>query len=335
MNLRPTLAVGYDAVIAIDPESYAVTEDAAGRAYAFDMDTARDAVEDLVRSAFGPSDLDAVEVTPGYVRVRVRADPRDAVAPKAILETLRSTADEYTARHATDADLDGLAFDTREYIGTYRPDDAPEQGPFLDAHAPTDVSPESDGPVFAYTREDADDAARADRQFRYRVVLPFDGSIYEQTTALGVDGTPPVRWDPEPVQDVLRSTVGNLPPWPGRPKNTPLVEIHPTHAVVEHVTATLRDGPEDLAERIGRAFLYYNRFRNVDDEHSTRNESQLHPPIKFDGRAFVRAGDTARDADDWIAEHALDAVDGSPRTEDAGDDTEDDADTGRSLNPFR
>lgn len=335
MNLRPTLAVGYDAVAAVDPESYAVTEDAAGRAYAFDMDTARDAVEETVRSAFGPSDLDAVTVAPGYVRVRVRSDPRDPLTPNAVLDRLRSVADEYTNQYATDPELDGLAFTTREYIGTYRPEDAPEQGPFLDQHAPENA-PDSDGPVFTYTRDTTDaDALRDDRQLRYRVVLPFDGSMYEQTTMLGIDGTPPVRWDPEPVQDALRATVENTPAWPGRPSNTPCVEVYPTHIVVEHVTANLRDGPEDLAEQITDALAHYNRFRQPDEQHSTPRETQLHPPIDIDGGVYIRAGDAARDAGDWVGEHDLDAIDGSPRTEDADDDTEEAADTGRSLNPFR
>lgn len=333
MKLRSTLAVGYDAVVAIDPSIYTVTEDAAGRAWAFDMDSSRDDVEDAVRSVFRQTDLDTVTVTPGYVRVRIA--PSDPLAPKTVLETLRSTIDEYNDRYATDSDLDGLAFARLEYIGTHTPEDVPEQATFLDRHAPTDVSPDSDGPVFTYSREDASEAAlRADRRLRYRVVLPFNGAMYEQTSSFAGDGPPPVRWAPEPVQEALRVAVEDTPAWPGRAANTPQITVTPDALLVEHMTADITTDPADLVEQIARAFDRYNRYRNVDEKASTKHETQLHPPIKFDRNGYIQALDADRDAEQWIADHALDTL--ATATDDSTDgDPVEDADSGRSLNPFR
>lgn len=256
--MRTTLSVGFDAVVPIDPTIYHPTEDAAGRAYAFDMADAREDVVDVVRAAVDPSGaVDAVEVTPGYVGVRLA--PSDPIKPKALVDALRSVPDEYNRRYATAPDLDGLAFDRGHYLGTYHPEDRPTEEAFLDRYASGETVPESDGPVFTHRRDDAgEDALQSNRRLWYRVVLPFDPQMYNQSETLGVAGDPPVRWDRDAVQTALQVTVEDLPPWPGRPENTPLIAVYPGYLLVEYATASITVNPERLGERIGSAFTRYN-----------------------------------------------------------------------------
>lgn len=333
MRLRPTLAIGYDAVLPIDPSIYEITEDARGRAYAFDMADAREDVADTVRSVLDrPQDVDHIEVAPGYLRVRVA--PTDPVKPTAFLEALRSVRDEYNRRYATAPDLDGLAFANSRYLGTYRPADAPEREAFLDRHADADAVPDADGPVWTYDRDGAgEDVLPSNQRCRYRIALPFDPSMYEATTTLGGGtGTPPVRWDAEAVRTALRVTVEDIPAWPKRAENTPRIAVSPGYLLVEHDTGSLRFDPVQLAENVATAFLRYNRYRNVDEERSTTHKTQLHPPIAFDGNVYVAGRDPAHGADVWISDHSLDAVDGKP-VDPAPEDEESD-DTGGVLSRF-
>lgn len=343
MNFRPTLAVGYDAVLPIDPSIYEITEDARGRAYAFDMADAREDVADALDAVLDhATPVDAVEIEPGYLRVRVA--PPDPVKPTALLESLRSVASEYNRRYATAPDLDGLAFDSRRYLGTYRPTNAPDRETFLTRHVDADAVPDADGPMWTYDRDDAgEDVLPPNQRCRYRIVLPFDPSMYEATTTLGGGpGTPPVRWDAEAVRTALRVTVEDTPAWPKRAENTPRVAVYPGYVLVEHDTGSLRFDPVQLAEKVATAFLGYNRYRNVDEERSTTHSTQLHPPIVFDGNVYVAGRDPAHGADVWIADNDLDAVNGSPfdsepedtEADDDGNDTDTDDGSDGILSRF-
>lgn len=312
MNLRPTLAVGYDVVLAIDPTTYEITEDVKGQAYAFDMTDAREGVAEAVRSVLPhPADTEHVEIEPGYVRVKIKASKE--TKPNHVLESLRSIPDEYNRRYATDPALDGLAYSRDVYLGTYRPEDAPAQSTFVDRHGQPDAAPDSDEPIFTYTRENAGESAlKADRRFLYRIVLPFDPSIFEEENTIGGDGTPPVRWEEnDALRKALTNTVEDLPVWPERAENTPHIAVYPGYLLVEHVTSHLRMGPKQLAEKAGDAFLKFNRYR------------RKHPPVAFSGQAYVAGRNPTEGADDWITDHDLDAVDGEPR----GMDPEQEPDT--------
>jgi len=341
-SLRPTLAVGFDAVLAFDPSMYEITEDARGRAYAFDMTDAREDVADAVRRAVDhPRAVERVEIEPGYFRVRYVPADRDEADLGSFRRSLKRVPTLYNERHATDTDLDGLALDHgTEYFGTFRPTDAPERETFLAEHAGGEAVPDTDGPVFSYERDDAGESALDDaRRFAYEFVLPFDTEqMYAtQSDLFGRESTPAFRWDAEAVSETLTLIVEDLPAWPGHSENLPRVTIYPTHVAVEHYTGgyTTPVGP---AEKVRNALLRYDRYRQVDEERSDRpREVVHHPPLSFGRRAYIRALDHGRTAEEWVADQDLDAVDGEPVESDAGQDAGDEDASGRfdAFNPFR
>lgn len=312
VNIRPTLAVGYDIVLPVDPAIYAISEDAAGRAYAFDMADARGALGEAIQAVLEhPRDADRVEIEPGYIRVRIA--PSEPITPKAVVETLQSIPETYNQHNATASDLDGFAFDHRYYIGTYHPEDAPAQEPFLDTYGPGEDAPEYDGAIFTYDDYDADDAApMADRQLRYDIVLPFDAEIYEPATAIGGYDTPAVRWDADGVEEALQITAEDVPAWPGTARNLLQIAVYPEYARLEYRSGSMTKGPERLVERTIPAFLSYNRYRGVDEERSTGGRQERHPPISFTADVYVAGVATDRSAEEYIDEHDLEAIDTDP-----------------------
>lgn len=336
MRVRPTLAVGYDAVIPIDPEIYEITEDARGRAYAFEMDdAAREDITDAVRAVLDDSHaVERVEVESGYLRVRVA--PSDPVRPTALLNALRSVPDEYNRRHATAPELDGLYLSPERFLGTYRPESAPDRDAFLSRRADARSVPDADGPVWSYRRDNGGEhILQPNQRCRYQIVLPFDPGMYEPTTPIGGPGVPAVRWDDDAVRDALRVTVENIPPWPKRAKNTPRIDVYPGYLLVDHNTDNLRAGPKHLAESVATAFLRYNRARPVDEEHSSTHTTRPHPPIAFRESAYIASRDLATGAEAWIADHDLDAVDGEPVAPTPEEDVpKEEADAGGVLSRF-
>ena len=341
-SLRPTLAVGFDAVLAFDPSMYEITEDARGRAYAFDMTESRDAVAEAVRQAVDrPEAIERVEIEPGYARVRYVPPDREAADLGTFRRSLKRVPSLYNERHATDADLDGLALDHgKEYFGTYRPTDAPDREAFLDRHAGGEAVPETDGTVFTYERDgDGTDALDGARRFAYEIVLPFDTeTMYAtQSDTFGRPSTRSFRWDAESVRQALAVVVEDLPEWPGGADGLPRVAVYPTHVVVEHYTNGYTT-PAGLADSIRDALLRYNRYRTVDEERSNRpHEVVQHPPLSFSRRAYIGTLDHGRTAEEWIAEQSLDAVGGEPVEADGGQDGDAEREAGGrlgSLNPF-
>jgi hypothetical protein len=342
--VTPSLAVGYDAILAVDPSIYTITDDADGRAWAFEMgpetrEDVADAVEQALVDAGGttPQAVEDLAVEPGYVRVRYEPPTRETSDPQALEDALRSVPSTYNDRHATAPDLDGLAFDReRSYLGSYRPDDASDREAFLARYADGEDVPESDGPVFTHEREDAGESALVDaRRFAYRFTLPFDASaMYDPdpgtvTTRAGLA----VEWDRKEVRERLELIVGKLPLWPGGPENTPLVAVYPGYLVVEHYTDAHGD-PVARAETVRDAILRYNQYRPVDEERGHIQETTLHPEIGFQARAHIQALDHGTTGEEWIREQSLDAVDGEAVEPDPTDDVQEDGDGGGVFDVF-
>jgi len=330
-RLFPTLAVGYDAVVPIDPAVYEITDDARGRAFAFDIDAEREHVAAAVRESFDqPRTVEEVAVEPGYIRVKV-VPTEDGPDPATVRDTLRSVPSTYNERYATDPDLNGLAVTDEFYIGTYRPDDAPDREAAL-GDLDLDDAPEADGPVFSRTRDDAGEVALRDhRRFAYRFTFPFDPDIYTSPSTLGGTDPFPLTWDSDAVISALELVVDKIPPWPRRAENLPYIAVYPSHAVVEFYTAGFKD-PTAYADTARDAFLRYNGYRNP-DERAGKHDSVLHPAIDFTRDAYIEAIDHGGDAGAWLREHDLDDVDGQPEYPDP-DVPGDEGDGLGRLNPF-
>lgn len=328
-ELRTTPAIAFDVVVPINPESYEITEDAAGRAYALVFDDARDAIGDAVRSELREHVADpGVEVRPGYVRVRTGVvDP--ATTPSDVRDAIRRAAGTYNDRHATTPDLDGLAFDPREaFLATYDPDAADPES-FLDRHAP-ESAPDADGAVFDYSREDAGLSAGAvddDRRFGYQIRLPLSDEMYD-TGSTGAFDQPSraITWDHDAVQDALRIAIEDYPAWPDHPENTPRIRIYPTHVAVDYYGAAPGRSPLRVARAVRRGMLRYNRYLPTREDRDRDDPNTHHEPIRLDHTAHVAPLDHGRTADDYLAERELDTpptagpADETAVAEDATDD---------------
>lgn len=329
-------AIGYDIAVAVDPESYEIVEDARGRAWAFEMDetTQRQLGEAVLEALPSGADPDAVEVQPGYVRVRIPKPDYD-VQIHEIVSALRDAADIYNDRHADYADTT-VAFSKDRFVGTYLPEDRPDREAFLAREVDQETAPGADEPVWTYTREDAGEAALgADTRVAYRTFIAFDAdALYNPGRSNYETITLAVEWDREEVHDHLRSVVEDPVPWPGDPRDTmPRVAVYPTHVEMDFYGQNT-GAPAAVARKMRRAFLKYNRHRPIDDERSPTNTKAKHPPVSFTGSAFVRALDQGKSAEEWIDEHGLDEIDGQPVDPDP--DPEEDVESGTidKLNPF-
>jgi len=328
-RLRSTLAVGFDAVVPIDPAVYEITDDARGRAFAFDIEAERENVADVVRESFDRLGVvEEVTVEPGYLRVKVTPE-EEGPDPSTVLATLRSVPEAYNDKHATTPELDGLAVVHDHYIGTYRPPNAPTCEESL-GDMELKNAPESDGPVFEHTRTDAGEVAlQENRRFAYRVTIPFDERIYNPTQTMGGHTRQPVTWDTDAVTDALAVAVDDIPAWPGRPENLPHVAVYPTHAEVVFYTAAYSN-PAKVAEVIRDGILKYNWYRNPDDRVNA-HKTVTHPQLVFQNRGYVTAVDHGSDAEQWIVDNSLDTVEPIPATDDVDPEADD---TGSGWLPF-
>lgn len=338
MTRPATLAVGFDVALTIGPESYEISEDARGRAWAFAMDEeTRPQVADAVRQALGDlaTKTDRVDVEPGYLRVRVGSPNYNYANPREYLSALKSVASIYNEEYAAYPDTE-LVPGHDYYVGTFSPDDALDRTEYLARQDAPDATPESDGPVWTYTRDDAGETALEDSErSALRVFLPFDCStMYDPETPHGFGKVLAFEWDRDEIHAQLTDTVESLVPWPGSPsKDIPRVAVYPTHVEVDVYTGVAN--PAGVANGCLRAFLRYNTCRPVDKDRSPTGRSFKHPKVAFSSSPFVAALDHGRTVDDWIADHSLDAVTGDP-VEPESDESEDDNDAGLGgrLSPF-
>lgn len=314
--LQSTLAVGFDIVHAIDPASYRITEDARGRAWAFQMDDeTRQHVAKAVREALDrPRDVVELNVEPGYVHVKIEpAKPHTATAtPRKPLESLGDVPQIYNERYA-ESDAETLAFVRDAYVGSYVPEDVPTLADYVTRHVDVETAPESEGPVFEYVREDAGEKALdASQAFAYKYVLPFDAKeMYEAEERTG-GPRHNVDLEPPEVREHLQDRIEDLIPWPGNPRvEIPRIAVYPTHVEVEHWTAD-HANPASIAQKGHQALLQYNRGRPEDEARSPRGGTYRHPPIALKDHAYIHALDHGRTAEEWIREQGLDEVDGEP-----------------------
>jgi hypothetical protein len=331
VKFRPTRAVGYDAVLPIDPSVYEIIEDARGRAYCFDLEEKRGAVGDAVRRALGDH-AEAVErltIEPGYLRVRYA--PRGDPDLSGFLDSLKQVGSVYNDHHARRADLDGLTVDRANiYVGAYTPEDTPSAEAFLNRRVTDDRYPDGDDPVYTYERDSDRDVFGGPRRFRYRFLLPFDPEMYVPSQPNKVE-TPPVDWRRDAVRDALEKTIQRTPEWPGLPKSYPRIAVYRSHVAVNHYTSSLQD-PAVRAARAAGALLWYNRVRPERPELGPEDMTVQHSPLSFANKLYLGVVE-GPGTEEWISDHGLDAVDGEPFDPEP-EDAEQSDDTGGVLSRF-
>lgn len=304
-------AVGYDVVLAIAPESYHITEDAKGRAYAFamDHDTKRHLVECVRASLTDSAIVEDVVIAGGYLRVKLDLTRTGSPAPLAeYLSELRDVGAVYNERHATPG-LEELHLGDR-HVSTYAPEAGPTPEVFIDTLGDERL-PDTEGPVYRHTRDPGDREADPDRHLAFRVIVPIDPSIYADH---GEDAPPyPFTWD-DHTREKLRQLVEDVPAWPGGSASAiRRVEVHPGYVDVAYCWGAVNVTPRGLAGGFVRALEEFNYPRGVHPELSTKGRKIPTPRLKLASPVYVGAvAPDEHTVDAWIRHHGLEAVDGTP-----------------------
>lgn len=338
------LHVGYDLAVRIHPSSYAIERDVQGRAWAFTFtEDARDALEDAVRRAFDGPTPGEIAVEPGYVRARFPSLSHTDATGSALLSDLRDAAEIYN-RQAPDGEE--VRFHPDGFAATFVPDGAPTTEEIRErlAERADPATPEADGPVWAYERDDAGEAAlSSDKRLAIRAFIPFDtAQLYDPAPSRSATARSlPVTWDSDAVRDRLREIAEDLIPWPGDARESiPRVAVYPGWAEID-VYRGVAANPAALAGRARDALAAYSRHPPI-DERAPANTTMKHPSLAFRGPPLVLGLEHDRTAEAWIHEHDLQAVDGEPHDPDAegqedgdaGDGLEADGGRLKGLNPF-
>lgn len=304
MDVTPTFAVGLDVVLAVDPAVYEIEEDARGRAYAFRMDA--DAVADAVRSAVAahgdehdltPRDIAALDIEPGYVRLRIEP-VRGGVSPAVARALRRRVPDYYNDRHADHAAAE-LAFGDY-YASTYRPDNVPDRAAFLERYT-CEAAPEHDEPLIEREREAP--YAQSDHSYlAYRVTVPFAPGAYQR----GDSQRFAFEWD-DVARERFASIIEDRPRWPS---TTTRVAVYPQYVVAEIHGAGLAN-PAHVAGGVADAVTGYNRARGEHPDLGSAGQTHLKPKIDVAKAAYIEGVEVSgATADAYIADRELEAVTG-------------------------
>lgn len=347
-----TSACGYDVAVAVDPAVYEIREDARGTARAFQMtETTRRRLTDCLEAVLDdPTAVSELSIEPGYLRVRLDADPE--AIPKDLLDDMYAVATRYNERYARDGEAFRLSGDRA--VATFPPADAPDADAFRDRFVDDDATPdvdEADGALFEYEGDPAPFLERIeglDRWFSYRFLFLLDSEMY-RTTPTPPSSRDPVafEWD-ETAIGRLETVVEQTARWPrGTAEEVSRVAVHPGCIEVVHHSAALNQSPRHLADVTKRALASFNRGRDEREDLSTGpNHRVIQPALEFGRRVFIEtvAPPGVAPVDAWIADRGLDEIDGEPVEPDPAPDLEADApgDDGgdadasgwQRLNPF-
>lgn len=331
MTTTYTYAYGFEAISAINPASYHITEDARGRAYAFEMDeTTKRHLADALRAVLDrPQDVVEFDPQPGYIRVRLEPSRREGVSARAAA-ALPQVASVYNERHVDDIDLDGLRF-SDQYVRTYRPEDAPTAEAFLADYTGDPAVPATESPVYELAARDLPHAGGETAWLGYRIILPFDPRMYVEDG--GVNRRHSFAWD-EVALERFDMIIRQRDRWPNY---TEAVTVYPAYVDVRTRGLGLGN-PTDTAERARKAVLGYNQGRG--DHPHLGDRRTRKPALALEDAAYIE-GLPPREGgiDEWIAEHVAD-VDGEPIEPEAETDAAaGDGDGGggsawTTLNPF-
>lgn len=311
-------SVGYTVAVPIRRESYQIERDAAGTAYAFSMsEEAEGRLRMLVHSGvrdYGDAD---VTVTPGYIRVDATPDLRTPPGEyqDAIPAAVRKFNDQY-ATHSSEE----LHVDTNNaYVGVYRPENAHPLSAYVDRlnmedYHDKDGFGDSDGPVFAWERDDPreDAAGGQGRHVAFEAVVQVDPETYESPGGM-TKPSDTFRWHPEsddvrdPVEYMKHPRASRIL---GHWGSCMAAALWPTHAHVAVHTASTVTTPRDVAKQARR---HLSTLTPHAVEFAKRGRVLPLEPV--DGDKFEA----------WVARETPDDVDGQPiepTPEDPGDDNE-------------
>ena len=303
--MTATVALGYDLALALAPESYHLERDAEGRAYGFAMtDENAAALEACIQREMPRGGaIDGVAVEPTHLRLRV--DPTATGQPDPVTEyttVLRDAVKRYNDEHASTFEE---VVPGEEFVGVYRPEDAPDREAWIERHTDDDRLPEADGPVADLAPYD-DAHMMPDRHLAYRVAVLLDAESYERGELSGYTHATsggPFEWDERAVETINR-VAADRQAWPD---GTLSVEVHPGHAVAEIHNGAFNAPPDAYADAIRGGLERYNQERGYQD---VRGGSVRRPALAVrESPAYVEAVET--DAlDEWLA--ALPDLDGEP-----------------------
>lgn len=324
--MTATVALGYDLALSLDESSYHLERDVEGRAYGFAMtDENAAALEACIQREMPRGGaIDGVAVEPTHLRLRV--DPTATGQPDPVTEyttVLRDAVKRYNDEHATPFEE---VVPGKEFVGVYRPEDAPDREAWIERHTDDDRLPEADGPVADL--EPYDDAhMMPDRHLAYRVAVLLDAESYKRGELSGythATSGDPFEWDERAVETINR-VAADRQAWPD---GTLSVEVHPGHAVAEIHNGAFNAPPDAYADAIRDAVERYNREKG---DRGVKGGTVPRPALAVrESPAYVEAVET--DAlDEWLAD--LPELDGDPVEPEPDDEPEESG--GRLSGLFR
>lgn len=310
---KPTLGYGFDVVLAIDPAVYEGSSP--GDVFQMDAAARRHLTAAIEESLTTPEDVAAVELEPGYVRVRV--DPSVGVAPKDLVDELYRAVDLFNSRHAT-AESDRLRI-AADHVSVYDSLDATSVESFLERHTTTEFDGSAE-PIYEYER-----APGADGDFAYEYVVPIDTEAYEDDEQFGhsVADAPGFQWSAAGVLECFEMVVEMDRLWPSGVITRVAIPA-PEYVVVHHTTGSVHS-PVDFARTVWGALQSYNKHKPaIETPEDSRDRPS--PPLELSKRVYIGGLPSADGgADAWIEANGLDEEDGEPRDPEPELDAEPDA----------
>lgn len=309
--VTPTGAVGYTLAAPIAPESYHIDRDAAGTAYAFEMDEqTQDHLGTLLERELTGMGVVAVTIEPGYLRVD--AEPNLRTPLKDYTGAFATVVRQYNDRYA-DHPGETLQVDTNnKYVGVYRPDDVQPVSVFVE-RLDTDSYHDKPGyvgvddPVFSWSREDIpENAAGGDgRHTAFEAVVQVDPETYAAPGGYTSESET-FRWTPRDrdVRDPVAYMENRAGRLLGEWGSCTSVVLWPTHAHVRVLSGGTNITPRGVAMGARRRLSAFTPPGVVFEKRG--RVLPLNPP----------AGDGV---DAWLARNVPD-VDGTSIDPDPGSD---------------
>lgn len=340
----PDRAYALQAVQAIDPQSYEITRDAEGVAHTLQLDEETgDRLEATVRNSVKVKDgrLDAVDVTPGGVRVVVEPSPgRSSIdlSPLAVERAVREATSSYNEQYATpeagsDGYLDGIE-DGPRYVEAVRPSDAPAPEEWLADHVDRDAYPDSDGAVVTVEAEDPPERADTPESPNLPLIglWKIDAETYGPVSSSSRfnSATTSFEWDGA-IEAQFREFVHSFgftgPGW--------RVSVFPTHIRVALDSGSRSAHPSrPVFGPLETVVEHFNRKRG--DLSDDGEPEQRRPKLQLTDERYIGVRDPDGRAAEWIEARGLDDVTGDPVDPEAdADDEEEDPYSGGLLSRLR
>lgn len=309
---------GYESVVEIDAQTYEITSTGGKRGYAFQLDDARGQLRSLIEANLEDvpyARADAVDIQPGFIRVRVAVDggrePDRSPRPKDIQSAITSVASDWNKMHArpsrTGGYLDGIQLGD-SYIEAVTLPDAPTPEAWIADNTDAEDAPDGDAVAVIEEGEPDEWDADRDRHLPVTAVWPIEPDTYDPVESSDQfdDTVTAFEWGERDV-DQFRQYVTREGKWGGEFRLT----IAPTYLQVETMTRSLSQPPgwyvlRDLEPVLTR----FNRKRPADAVNKGRTLQR--PELQLGEGVYIGAGSDAPTAQSWIAARDLEDMDAEP-----------------------